>query len=190
VECQLLLGEAHYELGRFTDAETQLLAAQAAADSEADLAAIVSTRVRNLTWGLLCPDRALRVSRAAGPGLRDPNQANELLAIEARVQVYSGRPAEALRTLASAVSAARGRVWAARGRFRVAGMRVVVGGCDAEAVRCLIVDDSPGFLAAAGRLLQRQGIIVAGHRGRPKIRCRRWMSVHPLEHSPTTTANS
>ncbi len=29
-------------------------------------------------------------------------------------------------------------------------------------VRCLIVDDSPGFLAAAGRLLRRQGITVAG----------------------------
>jgi DNA-binding NarL/FixJ family response regulator len=29
-------------------------------------------------------------------------------------------------------------------------------------VRCLIVDDSPGFLAAARRLLQRQGITVAG----------------------------
>ncbi|RSM64982.1 response regulator [Kibdelosporangium aridum] len=29
-------------------------------------------------------------------------------------------------------------------------------------VRCLIVDDSPGFLAAARRLLERQGVTVAG----------------------------
>src|SRR5690348_5902016 len=35
--------------------------------------------------------------------------------------------------------------------------------CDAGPVlRCIIVDDSPGFLAAARRLLQRQGMIVAG----------------------------
>jgi len=47
-------------------------------------------------------------------------------------------------------------------RFRVAGMRAAGGGCDAVPVRCLIVDDSPGFLAAAARLLQRQGIIIAG----------------------------
>ncbi len=30
------------------------------------------------------------------------------------------------------------------------------------ALRCLIVDDSQGFLAAAGSLLQRQGITVVG----------------------------
>jgi DNA-binding NarL/FixJ family response regulator len=29
-------------------------------------------------------------------------------------------------------------------------------------LRCLIVDDSPDFLAAAGRLLQREGVAVAG----------------------------
>jgi DNA-binding NarL/FixJ family response regulator len=35
--------------------------------------------------------------------------------------------------------------------------------CDADQVlSCIIVDDSAGFLAAARRLLQRQGITVAG----------------------------
>lgn len=35
--------------------------------------------------------------------------------------------------------------------------------CDADlVVRCLIVDDSDGFLSAARRLLERQGIVVAG----------------------------
>ncbi|MEW2507807.1 response regulator [Amycolatopsis sp. CA-161197] len=29
-------------------------------------------------------------------------------------------------------------------------------------MRCLIVDDSPGFLAAARRLLEREGVTVAG----------------------------
>lgn len=36
-------------------------------------------------------------------------------------------------------------------------------GCDADlVVRCLIVDDSAGFLSSARRLLERQGIAVAG----------------------------
>ncbi|MFI5614384.1 response regulator transcription factor [Amycolatopsis sp. NPDC051903] len=33
---------------------------------------------------------------------------------------------------------------------------------DGEYVRCLIVDDSPDFLAAARRLLEREGVTVAG----------------------------
>jgi CheY-like chemotaxis protein len=42
--------------------------------------------------------------------------------------------------------------------MRLAGWR-----CDADLVfRCLIVDDSVGFLASARRLLERQGIVVAG----------------------------
>lgn len=36
-------------------------------------------------------------------------------------------------------------------------------GCDADlVVRCLIVDDSAGFLLSARRLLERQGVAVAG----------------------------
>lgn len=36
-------------------------------------------------------------------------------------------------------------------------------GSDADrVVRCLIVDDSDGFLSAARRLLERQGLVVAG----------------------------
>jgi two-component system, NarL family, nitrate/nitrite response regulator NarL len=41
-------------------------------------------------------------------------------------------------------------------------MRPADRACDAELVRCLIVDDSLGFLAAARRLLERGGITVAG----------------------------
>jgi DNA-binding NarL/FixJ family response regulator len=41
-------------------------------------------------------------------------------------------------------------------------MRTAGRGCDAASVRCLIVDDSRGFLAAARRLLDREGITVAG----------------------------
>jgi DNA-binding NarL/FixJ family response regulator len=47
-------------------------------------------------------------------------------------------------------------------QFPLVGMRTPGGRCDAEAVRCLIVDDSPSFLTAARLLLQRQGIVVAG----------------------------
>lgn len=42
-------------------------------------------------------------------------------------------------------------------------MRLAGARCDADLVfRCLIVDDSVGFLSSARRLLERQGIVVAG----------------------------
>jgi DNA-binding NarL/FixJ family response regulator len=42
-------------------------------------------------------------------------------------------------------------------------MRLAGSRCDADLVfRCLIVDDSVGFLSSARRLLERQGIVVAG----------------------------
>jgi two-component system, NarL family, nitrate/nitrite response regulator NarL len=41
-------------------------------------------------------------------------------------------------------------------------MRTASRGCDAVPVRCLIIDDSLGFLAAARRLLEGEGITIAG----------------------------
>jgi two-component system nitrate/nitrite response regulator NarL len=42
-------------------------------------------------------------------------------------------------------------------------MRLASSRCDADLVfRCLIVDDSVGFLSSARRLLERQGVVVAG----------------------------
>jgi len=42
-------------------------------------------------------------------------------------------------------------------------MRVAGRGCNADlVVQCLIVDDNPRFAASASRLLERQGITVAG----------------------------
>jgi DNA-binding NarL/FixJ family response regulator len=42
-------------------------------------------------------------------------------------------------------------------------MRLAGSRCDADlVVRCLIVDDSVGFLSSARRLLERQGMVVAG----------------------------
>jgi DNA-binding CsgD family transcriptional regulator len=105
VECQLLLGEALYELGQFAEAEVVLSEAQAAATDEDDLVAIVATRVRNLTWGLLDPDQALRVSHTARSTIRSRDGTHELLSIEARVQVYSGRPADAMNALAPLMDA-------------------------------------------------------------------------------------
>jgi DNA-binding NarL/FixJ family response regulator len=110
VECRLLLGEALYELGRFAQSELELAAAQDDADDEGDLVAIVATRVRNLTWGLLEPDRALRVSRAARAAVRDREAGHELLAVEARVQVYSGNPADTLTTLTPLTGVADPRI--------------------------------------------------------------------------------
>ena len=46
--------------------------------------------------------------------------------------------------------------------FQLAGMRAGGPTCDAQPMRCLIVDDSPRFLAAARGLLERQGVVVVG----------------------------
>jgi CheY-like chemotaxis protein len=47
--------------------------------------------------------------------------------------------------------------------FQLAGMRAGVSPCNADVMlRCLIVDDSPRFLAAARGFLERQGITVVG----------------------------
>jgi DNA-binding NarL/FixJ family response regulator len=46
--------------------------------------------------------------------------------------------------------------------FQLAGMRAGTPTCDPEPMRCLIVDDSPRFLAAARGLLERQGISIVG----------------------------
>ncbi len=46
--------------------------------------------------------------------------------------------------------------------FQLAGMRAGTPTCDPGPMRCLIVDDSPRFLAAARGLLERQGISIVG----------------------------
>ncbi|MEV4316770.1 LuxR C-terminal-related transcriptional regulator [Actinocrispum sp. NPDC049592] len=98
-EGRLLLGEALYELGRFAEAETALAGAEPFAVDEQDLVPVIATRMRNLTWGLLDANEALRVSAAARERIGDRTGTQELLAIEARVQVYIGLPGTALRTL-------------------------------------------------------------------------------------------
>jgi CheY-like chemotaxis protein len=51
-----------------------------------------------------------------------------------------------------------------RMHFQLAGMRssAVLGDHDGRMLRCLIVDDNPGFLDAARALLKRQGVTVVG----------------------------
>ncbi len=46
--------------------------------------------------------------------------------------------------------------------FQLAGMRAATPSWDPEPMRCLLVDDSPHFLAAARGLLERQGVTVVG----------------------------
>ena len=46
--------------------------------------------------------------------------------------------------------------------FQLAGMHAGGPTCDAEPMRCLIVDDSPRFLDAARGFLERQGVTVVG----------------------------
>jgi DNA-binding NarL/FixJ family response regulator len=47
-------------------------------------------------------------------------------------------------------------------RFQLAGMHAGTPTCNAEPMRCLIVDDSFRFVAAARGLLERQGMTVIG----------------------------
>jgi DNA-binding CsgD family transcriptional regulator len=99
VEAQLLLGEALLELGEFADAEAVLAEAEAAADEERQLVQVVTMRVRSLWWGLLRPDAALAVNRAARARVIGQGAHEELLADEALLLVFSGRPVAALDVL-------------------------------------------------------------------------------------------
>jgi DNA-binding CsgD family transcriptional regulator len=99
VEAQLLLGEALLELGEFTDAEAVLAEAESAAAEERQLVQVVAMRVRTLWWGLLRPDDALGVNRAARERVASREAHEELLADEAILLMFSGHPVEALRVL-------------------------------------------------------------------------------------------
>jgi DNA-binding NarL/FixJ family response regulator len=60
-------------------------------------------------------------------------------------------------------------------------MRIRAGACDPASVtlRCLIVDDNVGFLAAATMLLERQGLTVAGVASTSADALREATELHP-----------
>ncbi|MEO5724445.1 MAG: LuxR C-terminal-related transcriptional regulator, partial [Ilumatobacteraceae bacterium] len=97
-----LLGEALYETGSFADSERVLAAADILDGSPAEVLRLVGIRGTNLLFGLMQPERATEVTETAvthldGEGLESLRE--ELVSRLANVQLYSGHPADALRTL-------------------------------------------------------------------------------------------
>src|SRR5204862_3154509 len=91
-EAGLLLGEALFELGAFTDSETVLAAAQHAAATERELLQVVAERTKNLVWGLLRAPDALAVNRTVLAGATSADVRNELIADQASILMFSGHP--------------------------------------------------------------------------------------------------
>ena len=92
----LVLGEALFNVGAFEKADNVLGAATSEARSEAELVAIITMRRRNLFVGGRRDEDAAAVGRDMVPGATSAAARAELLAGEAEMLVYSGRPVEAL----------------------------------------------------------------------------------------------
>ena len=91
----LVLGEALFNLGAFEQADYVLETATSQATSEAELVAIITMRRRNLFVGGRRDDEAAAVGRDMVSGASSSGRA-ELLAGDAELLAYSGRPVEAL----------------------------------------------------------------------------------------------
>ena len=92
----LVLGEALFNLGAFEQADNVLEGATSQATSEAELVAIITMRRRNLFVGGRRDDEAAAVGRDMVSGATSSAARAELLAGEAEMLAYSGRPVEAL----------------------------------------------------------------------------------------------
>jgi DNA-binding CsgD family transcriptional regulator len=95
----LLLGEALYELGDFEAAERVLAGGQQLSSSEHVALRLAVTRAKNAQWGLCQPEAALAINAAARAVLTSPPLAEELVADEASILTFSGRPDRALAVL-------------------------------------------------------------------------------------------
>lgn len=116
-EAGLLLGEALHELARYEEAGSVLAAALARVEpGDARLfAPLVEMHVRNLMWGLQRQAEAAATLATLRDRAVDPSTRVELLAEEAMILSYSGRPLDALALLDDLgdVSDLRARVIAA-----------------------------------------------------------------------------
>jgi DNA-binding CsgD family transcriptional regulator len=108
----VLMGEALFELGSFFEADVELSRAGRLAEDDDDRVAVAVARAANLVWGLLRADDALAVNRAAQGAVVGQAARNELIAHEACILVFSGRPAKALELIETLprVGTPRGRV--------------------------------------------------------------------------------
>jgi DNA-binding CsgD family transcriptional regulator len=95
----LLLGEALYELGAFDASERTLARAQQLPRSEHVTLRLAVVRARNAHWGLCQPEAALAINAEAQRLLTSRPLMEELVADEAAVWMFSGRPDRALAVL-------------------------------------------------------------------------------------------
>jgi DNA-binding CsgD family transcriptional regulator len=95
----LLLGEALYELGDFEAAERVLARGQQLASGEHVALRLAVMRAKNAQWGLCQPEAALAINVAARTVVTSPPLAEELVADEASILTFSGRPDRALAVL-------------------------------------------------------------------------------------------
>jgi ATP/maltotriose-dependent transcriptional regulator MalT len=99
-EAALLLGEAHYELGHFEEAEA-VLAAPMPASTPVDLLTRQATlRTKNLQWGLCDWVTAMAVVDAAVEAL-GPEAGVDVTAEKGSVLLFSGHPQQAIDLFAS-----------------------------------------------------------------------------------------
>src|SRR5215469_2205442 len=96
----LLLGEALYELGVFDVSERVLARGQRLPSSEHVALRLAVTRAKNAQWGLCQPERALAINTGARAVVTSGPLVEELVADEASVLTFSGRPDRALAVLA------------------------------------------------------------------------------------------
>jgi DNA-binding CsgD family transcriptional regulator len=92
----LLLGEALYELGAFDESERVLALGQGLTSTEHVALRLAVTRAKNAHWGLCQPGKALAINAAAEAVVTSAPLAEELVANEAAVLTFSGRPDRAL----------------------------------------------------------------------------------------------
>ena len=128
----LLLGEALYELGAFDEAERVLARGQQLASGEQVALRLAVTRAKNAQWGLCQPEAALAINAEARAVITSRPLAEELIADEAAILTFSGRPDRALAVLERIAGSDRRTrvVWAIAGAPALA-----AAGRTAEAVR-------------------------------------------------------
>jgi DNA-binding CsgD family transcriptional regulator len=95
----LLLGEALYELGEFDAADQALALGQSLPGSEQTALRLAAIRGKNAHWGLCQPEAALAINATARAVVTSAPLAKELVADEAAVLMFSGRPDRALAVL-------------------------------------------------------------------------------------------
>ncbi len=95
----LLLGEALYELGVFDASERVLALGQGRPSSEHVALRLAVTRAKNAHWGLCQPEAALAINAGARAVVTSRPLVEELVASEASVLMFSGRPDRALAVL-------------------------------------------------------------------------------------------